>query len=104
MKRCPHCSEEVLERATVCQRCRTSILAGPGAGTGAGRWRRLASAGLLATMALVLSGAAAVPVYRFWKSSRCQPESWADWSLAESRQCLSPDYVCRKMTTGNLLK
>lgn len=104
MKRCPCCSEEVLERAIVCQRCRSSIPAGPVTGASADRWRRLASAGLLAATALVLSGAAAVPVYRFWKTSQCQPESWADWSLAEGRQCLSRDYVCRKMTTGNLLK
>lgn len=99
MKRCPCCSEEVLERATACQHCRSSIPAGPPPGP-----PRRAAAGVFAAMALLLTGAAAVPAYRFWKSGQCQPESWADWHLADSRQCLSPDYVCRKMTTGNLLK
>jgi hypothetical protein len=46
-------------------------------------------------------GAAAEPALR--RVDGCQPRSWADWHLAMRRQCLSQEYVCRNMTTAQML-
>jgi len=68
-------------------------------GTKLGRLARLALAGSL----LLLLAASAGPAARALLSGGCRPQNWVDWHVAMRRQCLSPAYVCRNMTTAKML-
>ncbi len=68
-------------------------------GTTLGRLARLALAGSVLSLAAV----AAPPAARALFATGCRPHNWVDWHVAMRRECLSPAYVCRNMTTAKML-
>jgi hypothetical protein len=103
MRRCPSCAEEVLERAVACHRCH-SVLSEQGSSSPETSGRHPGRATRLGLLALsVAAVAAAVPAWRSVRADGCEPRSWVDWHVAVRRQCLSPDYVCRNMTSAHML-
>ena len=63
----------------------------------------LASIGFYA-LSLAVVGTAVAPALRSAWASGCEPKGWIDWHLAMRRQCLEPRYVCRHMTSAELLR
>jgi hypothetical protein len=104
MRRCPTCGEEVLERAVACHRCHSLLpeQGSPSAGVSARHPRRAARLGLLA-LSLAALATVAVQAWRSVRADGCEPRRWVDWHVAVRRNCLSPDYVCRNMTSAHML-
>lgn len=65
--------------------------------------RRLVRIGV-PSLALLAAGALAAPAIRAAGSQGCQPEGWKDWHLAMRQECLAPSYVCRHMTSAEMLR
>jgi len=103
MEACWLCGASLDQTGATCPCCGIAAARSPFFG---GRWRRAARAArvTVALSGLVLLGFAAAAAWRGWRSSaRCEPHSWADWHAAIQRACLTPEYVCRNMTTERLL-
>ena len=58
----------------------------------------------LPSIGLLAAGALALPAVRAAGPGGCEPGDWMDWHLAMRQQCLEPQYVCRHMTSAEMLR
>jgi hypothetical protein len=96
MSTCATCAAVFDEAAAFCPRCGEPIR----------RVRhRHARLAVFAVAGLAAAAAIAWPAFGQWRArAACEPEGWIDWHLAMQRACLTPEYVCRNMTSAKLLE
>lgn len=96
MATCASCAAVLDQSAVFCPRCGE---AHPNRRRRTVRPTVFALAGMFAAVAVAWPGVSA------WRAQlACEPKGWIDWHLAMQRACLTPEYVCRNMTSSKLLE
>jgi hypothetical protein len=93
---CASCAAVADASAAFCPRCGSPLR--PSA-------RRRAGFAAFALAGLAAAAAIAWPAVGDWRArAGCEPQGWIDWHVAMQRSCLTPEYVCRNMTSSKLLE
>jgi hypothetical protein len=94
--RCAACAARADASTAFCPRCGAPMRRSA---------RRHAGFAAFALAGLAAAAVIAWPAVAGWHArSGCEPEGWIDWHVAMQKSCLTPDYVCRNMTSSKLLE